>query len=323
MRKTVNEVKIIGRLYSAELKEATVQNTASSVYGKEYINGTINIATDENCINIVPITYTFVTPTTKNGKPNPTYNNLKKIMSDESVKTVSKDGKEAAAIVEASKAAIAIDDRYVVAEQTYKTYMSSNGGFVSFKNKSDLPAQERDRNIFDTDIVITTFSRVPEDSEKGTPEYGIIHGAIFNFNGSILPADFKVTDSGGIDYFEGLGASNSNPVFTKIHGMVINNRQVTQKEEKTAFGAPIITTTYKTTRDWIVTSVIETPYDFGSEEVLTTEELSKKMQDREIHLAKVKKDAEDYAEKSKDKTTTGPVAPPVGSGFVPAGGFKF
>ena len=322
MKKMVNEVKIIGRLYNADLKEAVVQNKESSVFGKSYINGTIHIATDEEGLNVVPITFTFVTDTTKAGKPNPTYANLKKIMADESIKTVSKDGKDAATIVEVRNSQLAVDDRYITASNEFKAWTNNSGGFVSFKTKNDLPAAEEDRNSFDADIVITSFNRVPEDPEKNISEHGIVHGAIFSFNNSILPVDFKVTNSGGIDYFEGLGVSNSNPVFTKVHGMVVNNRVVTQTEESSAFGKPIIKTTTKTTRDWIITSAIENPYDFGTEGVLTTEELTKAMQDREIHLAKVKKDAEDYAaKKDSNSSSGGPTAPAVGA--VATGAFKF
>lgn len=322
MKKTVNEVHVIGRLHSFDLKEATVQNTASTMYGKVYINGTINIATDDEGLNIVPISFVFVTGTSKSGKPNPTYANLKKIMSDETIKTVSKDGMENAVIVEVTKSALAIDDRYNTQTNEYKTYTNNSGGFVSFKNASDLPAQPEARNSFDADMVITGFRRVPEDPEKEIKEYGVVHGCIFGFTGNILPIDFKVTSDGGMDYFEGLGVSNSNPVFTKVHGMVINNRVVTQVEEKTAFGAPIITTSTKTTRDWIITSVIDTPYEFGAEGVLTADELTAKMQDREVHLAKVKKDAEDYAEskKSGGGVSGAPTAPAAG---VKTGGFKF
>lgn len=322
MKKMINEVKIIGRLYSADLKEAVVENKESAVFGKSYINGTVNIATDEEGLNVVPITFTFVTDTTKAGKSNPTYANLKKIMSDDSIKTFSKDGKDAATIVEVKSSQLAVDDRYVVANKEYKAWTNNSGGFVSFKTKNDLPELEEDRNSFDADIVITGFRRVPEDTEKNVAEHGVIHGAIFSFNGSILPIDFKVTNAGGIDYFEGLGVSNSNPVFTKVHGMIVNNRVVVKTEESSAFGKPIIKTDVKTTRDWIVTSAIETPYSFGTEGVLTAEELTKAMQDREIHLAKVKKDAEDYAAKKNTGASNGPTAPAVGAAAA-VGAFKF
>lgn len=323
MKKTINEVRVIGRLYSFDLKEATVTNTSSTVFGKNYINGVVNIATDDKGLNIVPITYTFVTPETRGGKANLTYSVLKKIMSDENIKQASKDGMENATIVEASRAALAVDDRYSTVTNEFKTYTNNSGGFLTIRTPNDVPAEEDQRNYFDVDMLITQFKRVPEDPEKEIKEHGIVHGAIFGFNGNLLPIDFKVTSAGGMDYFEGLGVSSSNPVFTKVHGTVVNNRQVIQTEEKTAFGAPIITTNYKTTRDWIITSVIETPYDFGAEEVLTSEELTKKMQEREIHLATVKKDAEEYAanKKSDNPVSGGPTAGPVGA--VPAGGFKF
>lgn len=323
MKKTINEVYVIGRLYSFDLKEATVQKTTSSVYGQTYINGTINIATDDEGLNIVPITYTFVTPTTKKGNANPTYNVLKKLISDENVKIMSKDGKDAAAIIEVKNSALAIDDRYSTQDETYKTYTNNNGGYLSFKNVSDLPADVDERSYFNADMVITNFKRVPENPEKEIKEHGIVHGAIFSYNETLLPIDFKVTSEEGMNYFEGLGITSSNIVFTKVHGTIINNRIVTEKSETSAFGKPIVTTTTKYVRDWVITSAIEPHYDFGAEGVLTAAELQTKMQDREVYLAKVKKDAEDYAasKNSNGGAVGGPTAAPVGA--VQTGAFKF
>lgn len=320
MKTTVNEVSIIGRLYNADLKEDTVKNTESSMYGKEYINGTVNIATDDECLNVVPIKFVFVTSTTKKNTPNPTYMALKKILNGDGIKTVSDNGKDEASIISIAKTAIVLEDSYSVQTKEAKTWMVNSGGFVTIKGKNDLPKDEASRNFFDVDIIITGFRRVEENMETETPEYGIVHGAIFGYSGNIMPVDFKVKGPDGIGYFEGLGVSNANPIFTKIHGIVESNRIVTQKTESVAFGKPIITTSVKTTRDWVITSVIETPYEFGADNVITTEELTKKMQDREIHLAKVKADAEKYAESKNKASSGGPVAPAVG---IKTGGFNF
>ena len=318
MQKTVNEVKIIGRLFSYDLKEAEVKNPSSAKFGQSYINGTVNIATDDAGMNIVPITYVFVQSVFGSGKPNSTYAVLKKLIDGgDDIKTVSDNGIENATIVEASKAAISLDDRYVTASNEYKSYVTTSGGFLSIRKSSDLPAKEEDRNSFDTDIVITKVTRVPEDADKNIKDHSIVHGAIFGYGGVIYPMDFKVTSASGMDYFEGLGASNANPVFTKIHGQIVNNRQVIQTQEQTAFGAPIISTTTKITRDRIITSAIASPYVFGQPNTITAEELTKAMQDREIYLAKVKKDAEDYAA-TKSTTTNAVGGAATGTSYNPA-----
>ena len=79
MRKALNKARIEGRIYDSTLALKTVQNKESQNFGKEFINGTLDIATDDDCMNIVQVNFTYVTETTAKGNKNNTYVALKKI----------------------------------------------------------------------------------------------------------------------------------------------------------------------------------------------------------------------------------------------------
>ena len=63
-------------------------------------------------------------------------------------------------------------------------------------------------------MLITNVRHIEADEERSLPEKAIVKGAIFDFRKSLLPVEFTAVNPGAISYFEGLDASNSNPVFT-------------------------------------------------------------------------------------------------------------
>ena len=79
MRKVENTVHLEGYLYEYNL-EMKVTGPNSKSPNTPYITGTITIATDEECTNIVPVHYTYVTATTKNGGTNNTFVALKSLL---------------------------------------------------------------------------------------------------------------------------------------------------------------------------------------------------------------------------------------------------
>ena len=80
MRKNTNQENIEGRVYEHDLKVKTVANKQSANFGKEFIQGSISIATDEAGLNVLTVHYTYVTEFTKSGNKNATYGNLKRII---------------------------------------------------------------------------------------------------------------------------------------------------------------------------------------------------------------------------------------------------
>ena len=137
--------------------------------------------------------------------------------------------------------------------------------------------------------------------------------------------EFKVTNPAGMNLFEDMDISNSEPVYIKVWGHIYNTTIKTSRTEESAFGEAAVTTYERKTRDWVVDGAAKVPYEYGEEDVLTADELIKATQDREIYWATVQKNHDDYiASKNAPKTTDNVVnnmASPTAK--VQAGAFKF
>lgn len=316
MRKNINTVTITGRIFEHDLAIKTVQNQSSANFGKEFINGTIHIAVDDEGLNVIPVSYTYVTATTKAGKDNATYNVLKKIIDSDA--TWVKVGKDDAMIIKAEPA-LALNDFYG-RDGNLVSAKRAEGGFVT-EVSAIPPADSGKLNDFTVDMVITGVRRIEADPEKNINEdYAIVKGAAFNFRNDLLPIELTLRDPQGIDFLEGMDISSKQPFYTKVWGKINCTTIKTQQIEESAWGAPKITYTEKKSREWLLTGLKGAGYEFGEEDVLTVEELVKAQQDREVHLADVKKKADEYA--AQKATTT--VAPKSGFGAtIPAGQFNF
>ena len=310
--KMINTSHLEGLLYEANL-ELKTSGPASKNPGTEYLTGTISVATDSNCLNVVTVNYTYVTPTTKNGGENKTYTTLKNIK-DGVLKTVMKDGKENATLVRVDSV-LGLNEFYTENKATnteeFVSVKRNDGGFIHVTDV--LNPSEELRNKFECDIVITGLRRVEANIEKNTPEKLIVKGAIFDFRKALLPVEFTVLDETGMTYFESLEPSSANPVFTKVWGRQISETTVRKIEEASAFGAPSVREIRSSYKDFVLTGVLTDPYEWDTEGTLTTEELKKMVADREIYLATLKKNREEYkAQRAAAQTN---VAAPAAGGF--------
>lgn len=300
MKKMINKVTIEGYLYQHDLKLKTVQNKSSQNFGKEFISGSIEIATDEDMLNVVKVSYTYVTERTAKNEVNKTYNVLKQIIDGAPVAVTV--GKDAALKIKATPA-VALNDFYNKENKLVST-MKLEGGFLEVLNTFGEV-----RNKFETDMLITGVRTIEADDEKNTPEKRVLKGAIFDFRGTLLPVEFSVTSEGGMKYCDTLDNLNVEPIFTKVWGKILSSNIVTERKEDNAFGEPTITKFTKTVKDWIITGIQPTFYDFGDEAVLTAAEVVKATQDREVYLADVKKRQDEYAaSKNLASTATAAIA---------------
>lgn len=320
MRKTINRTHIEGRIYDFSLAEKKVQNQKSDNYGKEFINGTIDIATDDENMNIVTVHYSYEPVENKSGKKNTKYTALKQII--DTGKTVLKDGVENATLVKIDSA-LGLNDFYTNrnGDETLVSAKRNEGGFITFTTKLADPAV---RSTFEFDMFINGSRVVEADEEKNIPEdYMIIKGATFDFRGAILPIELAVRNKGGVKYFESLDVSASNPVFTKVWGQMISKTTIDKREEESAFGEPIVKEYTRNFREWLVTgtSKPEAVYEIGDEKNgITADEIKKALADREVHLAEVKKNQEEYQASKAANNTEGV---PFVEGNAKAGGFNF
>lgn len=315
MRRILNRAHVEGILFQHDLEVKTVQNETSANYGKEFISGIVEVAVDEEGLNVIPVHFTYVTETTNSGKKNSTYTALKRIIDED--KSIVSVGKDEAFKVRIDTA-LALNDFY--SNEQLVSVKTNEGGFLSIVNTL---CNEKERNTWEADMVITGCNIIEADPERNIDEdYMQIRGAIFNFRNEVLPMDFVLRNKDGFKHFEDMEASPSNPTFTKVWGRINCLTKTTTVEEETAFGEAAVRTYERKVKEWEITGTPKViPYEFGREEDLTVEELTKAMQDREIKLAEIKKRNDEY--KAQKAAGSGPSITGGGPKAVKAGTFTF
>ena len=304
----INQTHIEGVLYEHAL-EAKVSGDTSKNPGTPFITGTISIATDDAMTNIVPVHFTYVTATFGSGKPNDTYTTLSNIVNG-TFGTYMKDGADKAVKLRVDSA-LGLNEFYT--ERNGKEELVSakrnEGGFV---HKVDaLDEDEKVRNTFKADMVITCVTHMDGDDEKGLPEKCVVKGAIFDFRKSLMPVEFSATNPNAMRYFEGLEASQKNPVFTCVWGRQVSETIVKQIRTESAFGEDEVREVKNTRRDFVITGASKEPYLWDDESSITAVELNEAIQKREVDLAAMKKRQDEYrASKSAPKA-----AAPAAGGF--------
>ena len=315
--KLINSQNIEGKIYQFDLQEK-VSGPTSKNPGQPYIAGTIDVATTSAQDNIVQVHYTWVTPAFKNGNANPNYSVLKQIIN--SGKTVVTDGYDAATIVRLSPS-YALNEFFPEGQDKPVSQARNEGGFISIIPESMLhPENDVARSRFEYDIVINNAVEiVPEEGDS----YVSISGIVFNFKKEALPITLTARNKDAGKYFLDLGATNDKPVFTTVWGKIVNVLTKTEKVQESAFGSPKVDTITRRTKEYVITGANPTPYEFDTEATITTAELQKVLQDREVYLAELKKSAEEWRANRNASSNAVPAAQATQANAVPSGGFKF
>ena len=309
--KIVNKSHIEGYVYQHTL-ELKTSGPNSANPGTQYISGNLDVLTDDAGVNVVTVHFTYVTATTKQGKPNATFNTLNDIISGK-IGNVMSDGQSGAGKVSIDSA-IGLNEFYSdrSGKEELVSVKRNEGGFVHLVNA--INEDEKTRNTFECDIVITAVKLQEADEENGYAEKAIVKGAIFDFRNALLPVEFSVTNSNAIGYFMSLDASTKNPVFTKIRGRQISETTVKQIVEESAFDGPSIREVKNTRKDYVITWAAKEPYAWDDESTMTAQQLLKAMSERELYLAGVKQRNDEY-KASKNQTPGAFAAAPSANDF--------
>lgn len=292
MKKTmINQSHIEGVLYEHKL-ESKVSGNDSKNPGTPFIAGTIGIATDDAMTNIITVHFTYVTATFGSGKPNDTYTTLNNIING-TFGTYMKDGADKAVKLRVDSA-IGLNEFYTDrnGKEELVSAKRNEGGFV---HKVDaIDADEKVRNTFKTDMLINSVTRTEADEEKKIPEKVIVKGAIFNFRKDLLPVEFSATNPHAMDYFESLGASQKEPVFTCVWGRQVSEVVIRTVTTESAFGEDEVREIKNTRKDFVITGAAKEPYLWDDESSITATELNEAIQKREVDLAAMKKRQDEY-----------------------------
>ena len=247
---------------------------------------------DDAMTNIVPVHFTYVTATFGSGKPNDTFTTLSNIING-TFGSYMKDGADKAVKLRVDSA-LGLNEFYTDrnGKEELVSAKRNEGGFV---HKVDtLDEDEKVRNTFKADMVITSVKHVDADDEKNLPEKCIVKGAIFDFRKSLLPIEFSATNPNAMRYFESLEASQKNPVFTCVWGRQVSEVVVRQIVTESAFGEDEVREVKNTRRDFVITGAAKEPYVWDDESSITAAELNEAIQKREVDLAAMKKRQDEY-----------------------------
>lgn len=305
-KKMINTCHIEGYVYEHKL-ERKVSGPNSKTPNTPFINGTLSIATDEACTNVVSVHFSYVTETTKAGSANATYKLLESII-DGKISSVMGNGKENAGMVRIDSA-LGLNEWYDK-DNNLVSVKRNEGGFLHQTN--DLTEDENQRATFEVDMVITNVKRVEADEDKGTPEKVVIRGVVFNFRNAILPMEFSVLHPGAMNYFESLEASSKNPVFTRVKGMQVSRTVSKKVEETSAWGEVTVKEVKSSARDFVINWAQQEPYEWDDENTILAEELNEAMTNRNVYLAEVKQRQDEY-QASKNNTIKPAAAPTKGT----------
>ncbi len=318
MRQNKNVVYVEGYVYNFSLF-ANVAGPNSKNPGQEYINGTVNIATDEDGINIVSVRYTYVVPTWKSGKENETYTILQSLLNG--APTWEKDGKDKATKLRI-QGDVEVND-FMGRDGNMVETKQVRGGFTHYANDGFRDK----RNNFETDMLITGATRV--EVENGN-DYMNLSGYVFNFRNDFIPVTFTLNNEAGIKYFESLDISMNTPYYTYVWGKIVSSTQRIEKQVETAWGAPQVEYTTRTLRMWEVEGCSPESYEFDDDSTITLAEFKQGLANREQQKAEAKARQEarntSFAGKSSFPATTDadlPFGAPTTSSPTAASNFKF
>lgn len=304
MRKTKNEEIIAGYVYQHDLTIKEVKNEKSANFGKPFISGTLDVAVNEDGTNVIKTHYTYVAPTTKNGSENRTYKALEKIINtNQTWVSVGKD--------EALKIKL---NPYLDVNDFYTSNGNGEDELISVKRNEGRFAEiiteiPKDTNSFKFDMLITGMKDVEANEERHIEEHSILHGAIFNYRGEILPVELAIYTEAGRDYFASQDISSKNPCFTQVWGKIDWTTHMEQIETESAFGEALVREVPRGHKQWIVTGALAVPYDFGDEAAITEDEVVEKMQQRNVKLAEAKAQREEYLKNRNSHAA--PAATPI------------
>lgn len=270
----INNVSVRGYVFSHTLQERDSTRNP----GEKIIMGIVNVATDDDALNVVPVNF-FVNEKTKAGKTNATFTNLHQIIAEN--KTYEECGTDAARV--RIQGAIDVNDFYGRDGQLV-TGKRVRGSFLHFLNAGEAISSDKvPATSFEADVLLQ--AAVESESNDGS-DYVSLRGFAFNYRGDVLPVTFSVQSEGGKNFFLGEDISAANPYFGKVWGNIKSTVVVSEQEEdstKTAFGAPQVHETSRTFRTW---EVVGANVNEGlGEDTITQAALTQKMGERNARLA--------------------------------------
>lgn len=278
-----NKVSIRGWVWDYKLDERKTSSTANTP-DMDFISGWTDIATDEEGLNIVRVSWGFLGTRRiyKNGKNNDTYDCLGQLMGGSSWKN---NGKESAPRVRID-GSIETND-WVTREGELVSSKQATGQFCHVLNETE---QTSPCAKFSADMLAQ--NAVMRESQTGD-EYMELKGFVFGWGDNIFPVTFSVPSEAGQKFFEDYDITPSEPYFGKVWGEIHSSIQHIEREvddSQVGFGTVDVTESTRTLRTWDIEGA---NIKLGlSAETVEQSDLERMVAHREERLADVKARAE-------------------------------
>lgn len=245
-----NEVSLTGYVFATKLRQGTTGATNQWHPNENYISGTIEVATDDDALTVVPVSFfAYEFRNNKDGHrvSNETYQTLSQVIDAQTYERVGTN-----AMKLRISGSIDTNDFYSSRNDQIVSSQRINGRFVHIDTSRGVVP-----TMFNANMVVCN---VAEMEQEGRDEYVKVGGYVFNYNGSrVYPVSFECHDAAGKDFILSLDASTGNPVSLNVWGTiestVIAKPTVEQEAVASGFGVrPVMTAdNARTVRSWKVT----------------------------------------------------------------------
>lgn len=303
-----NDVNLTGFVFSANFRTGTSKATSKWHPNEGYISGNLNVATDEDAMNVVPVNFfVYENRNNKDGDPvpNETYQTLLQIMNGPTYETA---GDKAPKV--RISATVDTNDFYSSRTDDIVSAQRVNGRFIHLMS----PGTNVTPANFDVNAVVTS---AVEREVEGRDPYLDVRGYVFNYNGTrLFPVRFECQDKSGQSFLLGLEPSSANPVVMNLWGSiqttVIEKIPAEQEEVANGFGVrPVISgNNVSTVRSWVITGAdTGCVPEFGDVAPFTKNDMKRLIDERNVRLEEVKQSGMARAGKSAFTGTSVKKAP--------------
>lgn len=283
----LNDFTVTGYVYNHNFRTGMSKPTAKWHPNERYVSGRLNVLTDDEGLNVVPVNFfVYENKTDRDGNvvPDETYKTLTQIMTGA---TFEDSGTHAQKV--RVSGSVDSNDFYSTRNDEVVQAQRVNGRFVHIVQPglSVTPAK------FDVKTVLT--SAVYREVEGRDP-FLDIRGYVFNYNGSrVFPFRCECRDSSGISFIEGLEPSSSNPatchVWGEIQNTVIEKPPAEQEAVTSGFGVRPTVSGYdtKTVLSWVIVGADTSDMpEFGDHAVYCRDGMKRLVDERNVRLEQVK-----------------------------------
>lgn len=298
MKKFVNDIEIQGYVFNLgnnknRQLQKKISGPSSKNPGTEFIQGELNVATDEHANNVVTVYYSYVPKMypERNGRPaapNPNYDTLERII--DGGNTFEANG------VAADKVRVSCSyetNDFYNRDGELVSAPRIRGSFIHFMN-GPIKANS---SQFKIDMLITGFS---DKSDNDNNPYITLEGYCFDYVGHIMPISVNVRSEGGVNYFASEEPSKKSPLLTTVWGNYVSMVGTRIVEHESAFGEPEQEEVPVNIKSFDVTGASPEPMIFDDESTITKDELKAALENRNVYLAAERKRQDEYNASKQD-----------------------